>query len=174
VLASLGLFSMLENYFVPMLTTGGLSDRSYCTGPIEPKVAVVSTILKDGSARPQTIILAENYWIGEPVDYLISDHPGFKILLYNDLHLDQTSVEDILGNGGYVIGFYHNPLDTTVMQKIQNPALGRIEINKFSGKPILVIWHIWSSPVHTFINPTATFLPSNLSSVLLESAIISK
>jgi hypothetical protein len=145
--ALLGLFSLTMNYFIPIFTYGGQTHRTFNTGPHEPKAEAVAIILNDNPAGNRTTILAEDWWIAEPMQYLLSKYPEFEVVEYDTSTLDGAAIEDILKKGGYVVGFTQGPLDTTYMEEIQNPTIGRAEIFGYSGKPILTIWHSMPFPL---------------------------
>lgn len=146
LLSSLGLFSLATNYFIPLMTTGGLSDPMFYTGPVEPKAAAVGIILGEKPIRSQTIVLAENWWIAEPMQYLLSTHPEYDVIEYDKSGLILIAIENILKQGGYIVGFSQGPINMTLIREIKGLNLSRIELFGYSKKPVIVIWHNLSFP----------------------------
>jgi hypothetical protein len=144
-ISCLGLFSVTINYFIPLLNGGG-SFAGYQTGSVEPKAAAVDIILNRKTNGSPVTILAENWWTAKPMQYLLAQHPEYDVIDYADSNMDNSSMENILQNGGYVVGFSDGDFDTTLKQNNLLTPLDRSVVYGYSNEPIIIIWHKSSFP----------------------------
>jgi hypothetical protein len=163
-LSILGLISISVFYFVPLFSAGGLAESSYYTGPVEPKAAAAAIILRESQERNQTTILAENWFVDQPIEYLLARHPEFTFTQFDNSlgkpTLDLADIGYILKGGGFAVGFYGGSLNTIISQKIQDQAIGHIVVYGYANKPILIIWHKLPFP-QAFTNSTLKFSPAS-------------
>jgi hypothetical protein len=146
MLGFLGIFSFMTNYFLPLFATGGNSSHIYFTGSIEPKAAAAGIIMEGNTSGKQTMIITEDWWVGLPVEYLLTNHPEFSFLQFDAFHPDNTEIKSIMREGGYAVGFFQGALEKTMTDIINDPPLGKIVVFGYSEKPILVIWHVLPFP----------------------------
>jgi hypothetical protein len=133
--------SLVSNYFMPFLLTGGGSERAFRTAQVEPKIQAVEIILSDMDGTNSGLVLAENWWMAKPIEYLLIRHEGINVVQFND----ENNTIDILAalrDNGYIVSFARSGFDRAIESSPVVDDLKRWTIRDYGGKPLIHVWRI--------------------------------
>jgi hypothetical protein len=133
--------SLVSNYFMPFLLTGGRSERAFRTAEVEPKIQATRIILSDMDGTNRGLILAENWWTAKPIEYLLIGHEGIDVVQFNDVN-NTIDVLSALKNNVYVVSFARSGFDKAIEASPIVGNLKRWTIHDYGGKPLIHVWHI--------------------------------
>lgn len=133
--------SLVSNYFMPFLLTGGGSERAFRTAQVEPKIQAVEIILSDMDGTNSGLVLAENWWMAKPIEYLLIRHEGINVVQFNDEN-NTIDVLTALRDNGYIVSFARSGFDKTIESSPIVDDLKRWTIRDYGGKPLIHVWRI--------------------------------
>jgi hypothetical protein len=71
VLAAVAAMTDLQqNYFVPLLTSGGDSHLAFRTGRVDPKLQAINVVRRKTGESQKAIIVSRGWWTRQPLAYL--------------------------------------------------------------------------------------------------------
>lgn len=123
-------------YFAPLSQGAPNAFRAFQTGPVEPKAAVAIEVRRLISSRPDLVLVADDYWISEPVQYLAETSAIAEA--------DKTEPPIIIGTGQLWIVYAGSTNDRRLAasnlakRRWQSDARGSMRIN---------IWETSSDPI---------------------------
>jgi hypothetical protein len=138
------------NYFGPIRGNGGESHRTFRTAAIEPKQQAYSLILDDLARRAPaaargsvTTILAEDWWLFQPLLYLAQSRPDLRVISLEDFargrEFRTTGLGKKIAEGAYFVGFHDGPLDALLRGSRPEARFRRWCVRDYSGRPLLSI-----------------------------------
>lgn len=133
--------SLALNYFMPFLLTGGQSHQTFRTAQIEPKEQAVEIILSNIQDDNNGLVLAENWWVAKPIQYLLVNHNNINVVQYDEAgnNIDPFIV---LENNGFVVSFSQSELDQTILASRISTDLQKWIILDYGGRPLINVWHL--------------------------------
>jgi hypothetical protein len=144
------LYDFHQNYLQPIWSTGGRGHRTFRTAAIEPKKQALSLILEDLSAASgsnsarKTVIVAEDWWIYAPLNYLASPRSDISVDLLRRF-LKEDRFKSLMGEA-YFVGFINGPIEKLVQSSGVAPLWKRWTVNDRSGRPLLRIFRLAEGP----------------------------
>jgi 4-amino-4-deoxy-L-arabinose transferase-like glycosyltransferase len=136
IFCGLLLFSFYENYFEPLIKEGGHSHRTFHTARPEPKQQVYDKIRELQSHGPVTVF-ADDWWIAQPLSYLASADPRFKVIQLDELNLSDTEITNQLIQCAIFVTFNGSPANQRLHQSTE--AYLEATIRDPQGTPIFDI-----------------------------------
>jgi hypothetical protein len=124
-------------YFLPQWRTGGHSELTFRTGPVEPKRAAFDAIAAAAPGQPVTI-LAEDWWCYNPLLYLSAGRPE------TDVHLCRANPVVAPGRRCFVVGFSAGRLDSWFQR--HRRELPAHVVHDYGRRPVLSVRDITAEP----------------------------
>jgi len=131
----LALVSVATHYFGAIRATGGRSQQTFHTGPVEPKQAALAEALRRSSASVPTIVTPD-WWSYWPIRFLAGgsarvEHPNPRIRTPDLL-------EATLAEGGAVIGYPDRRFARMLRER--SVATLAVDIPTYGGQAALRVW----------------------------------
>jgi hypothetical protein len=123
-----------REYFVQIQRAGSLSEKTFWTGPVEPKAAAAEIIRNHVRPGARVTVLAEDWWVYWPLRYLLGERSGIRYARYDvgaDVQLSVVRASDQL----FAVGFAGGPMET----RLANP-LHQWEVPGYGRKAVLHVW----------------------------------
>jgi hypothetical protein len=148
-LGALGLWSTYRNYFEVFHKTGGLSHRTFWTGPTEPKEAAYRLIRSRLPARidAPVEIRVEDYWPLYPIGFLAWREPTIRVSLAPEV-IPPEYLTDSVRAGDFWVVNSGGPADALLRANPDGVGLDRWEILGFGDRTVFVVYRRAKAPAN--------------------------
>lgn len=127
-------------YFEPLRADGGHSHRTFRIGSREPKVMVADAIRAD--RQRGDVVLAEDWWTGVPLEYLLSRTRGVRVLRHVEGVAAAPPVVSALRAGGYVVGWHEGAFHRAIVESVPHAVvIDRVVLDR-ARRPLLHLWRL--------------------------------
>ncbi len=145
------LVSFASGYLAPLAREGGSAHRTFRTGPVEPKTALVAAIRASTPPGGIPRVAAEDWWTFWPLHYLGSRPPPFEVSYLGALRGDPTperveAVAAELATGSWVAGFAGGFVEALVTRAAPPSGVERLDATDPVGRRVLSAWRLAGPP----------------------------
>jgi len=140
------MISFYNNCFQTIRKTGGLSEVTLRTAEIEPKKQVLDIILANTKDKINLLILAENFWMYQPIRYLAADHKNIEIVDLMGAGYPLTKFVKDMHGGAYAVGFSKGEVIRVLKYIPWSDSYRRWTIKDYGGRDLIYVWHYDPKP----------------------------
>lgn len=130
-----------SNYFVKIVSTGGLSHRTFRTASVEPKKQALLLISDDIGQSPYTLVVVEDWWLYWPIRYLSLNAKNIDVQMLSERINWNEYLDSALRSGGYVVGFVGGPIEQYLEFEFKEEFHSRL-IDGFGSRPVIGVWNL--------------------------------
>jgi len=134
-------FSFYNTYFQTIRKTGGLSAVSLRTAKIKPKKQALNIILSNAGDKTSLLILAEDFWICQPIRYLTSDNKNIKTIDLMGVGYPLAKFAKDMQEGAYAVGFNKGEIIRVLRYIPWSDSYMRWTIKDYGGRDLIYVWH---------------------------------
>ncbi len=129
------------NYFEFIEQTGGQSHRAFRTGPVEPKLLALKTILAERDAGSETWIVTQESWNYRPLKYLAMRRPNLRVEDWNGVLEDPGFNQALEQNRVWFVEFADGEPLREVRRFLARRGRQLVErpITGYAGRPVLAV-----------------------------------
>ncbi len=128
-------------YFRPLRVEGGRSHRTFRIGAREPKVMVADAVRAASGSR-DAVVLAEDWWTGVPLEYLLARSPRVRVLRLAEGAPAGPAALSALRAGAFVVGWHGGAFHRAIVGGAPPGSVVDRVVYDRGRRPLLHLWRL--------------------------------
>jgi hypothetical protein len=142
IVCNLMIVGLINNYFIPIVETGGESEKTFKINIIEPKEMVFDKV-RETMSDEDTLLIATDWWLSQPFMYLAKNIENLEVIdldaSYSPEGINFADEENI-----FISTFVDDKLDKIVKQQLSDKINNAWAFMTYADEPLVMLYQMKS------------------------------